>query len=349
MSWGHRAIALLAAFGSATWLDGKGIGPVGVVAAAVLAYLAARWTLGWLARTRDWVRYESRRSQRCPECGQRIRLLAGDWILTCHRCGWRAGKPGLRWLTRSVPAQQLKRTVRGPTVVVAVAAAVVLAGLLVPAVPAVVSEDGQPVVDGVEAVGSVVLDPGEDEPVDQGDDADPATTSDGKDDAGGTPTVPSTDLDPPPGPSTLAERIDPARVEELIFAQQNAIRAERGLGEFSWDDELDAAASAHAADMAEREFYNHTNPDGVDVQDRYDGCGNAWSENIAKVRLGQRVNTYVGTTNLSTDTQLAENLVAQWMASDGHRAAILGEYDRSAVAIEVTEYGTVYAVVAFCR
>lgn len=42
-----------------------------------------------------------RKEGHCPNCGQSIHRCDRHWILTCHRCGWRAGYPGVRWLTHN--------------------------------------------------------------------------------------------------------------------------------------------------------------------------------------------------------------------------------------------------------
>jgi uncharacterized protein YkwD len=74
------------------------------------------------------------------------------------------------------------------------------------------------------------------------------------------------------------------------------------------DDRLTAAARKHSADMAARNYFDHTTPEGVDFATRISREGYAWSgagENIAK---GQRD---------------AHVVMTAWMNSDGHRANIL--------------------------
>lgn len=125
------------------------------------------------------------------------------------------------------------------------------------------------------------------------------------------PTSTSAPADPPAEPPTEQERLE-AEVVELT----NAERAAAGCGAVKVDDRLAAAARGHSEDMAERDFFDHTNPDGEDPWDRARAAGYDWaaSENIA---WGYRT---------------AEEVVDGWMNSDGHRRNLL---DCDVVAIGV--------------
>lgn len=104
MYWRQVALSVLAAGITYIWL--------GSVFYGVAAFAVARIGLAVVGRTRYWVARGTKgvHTEHCPKChGSRYRSR-GDWILTCHRCGWRPGWPGVRWLTRSVPAIQSKRT-----------------------------------------------------------------------------------------------------------------------------------------------------------------------------------------------------------------------------------------------
>ncbi len=64
----------------------------------------------------------------------------------------------------------------------------------------------------------------------------------------------------------------------------NTVRAENGMGPLRTSRQLNAAASAHAVDMAQNDFYGHTSPNGDSERDRmtaagYDACSSR--ENIA--------------------------------------------------------------------
>lgn len=119
MRW--RQIVPTAAFvvAGGYWAVQQGATLAAATAGAVGLYIILRWLTAWIFRTRYWYREGSRfRSTTCPDCGLSIRRQPGDWIKQCHRCGWTAGWPVVRWLTHSLPARQLRRTVVGPALVV---------------------------------------------------------------------------------------------------------------------------------------------------------------------------------------------------------------------------------------
>lgn len=106
-----------------------------------------------------------------------------------------------------------------------------------------------------------------------------------------------------PSPSGDAAEVAAARVLELV----NTERADAGCGPLRQDPELDALATAHSRDMRARDYFDHTDPDGLTPWDRADAAGVSGlaAENIAR---GQPD---------------ADAVVAAWMNSPGHRANIL--------------------------
>ncbi|MFF6777101.1 sigma-70 family RNA polymerase sigma factor [Streptomyces sp. NPDC012637] len=125
------------------------------------------------------------------------------------------------------------------------------------------------------------------------------------------PAPPRTTAPPPPSPRPTAtggsgatSSSDAAQVIELA----NAERAKAGCGPLTEHSLLTRAAQGHSDDMAARDFFDHTNPDGADPGDRVTAAGYRWStygENIAK---GQRT---------------PADVMEAWMNSPGHRANIL--------------------------
>jgi uncharacterized protein YkwD len=92
-----------------------------------------------------------------------------------------------------------------------------------------------------------------------------------------------------------------------VLALVNAERATAGCAPLTADDRLAAVARAHSADMRDRHFFSHTNPDGLDpfARARAAGIDYARAENIA---YGQPD---------------AAAVMAAWMNSAGHRQNIL--------------------------
>lgn len=88
----------------------------------------------------------------------------------------------------------------------------------------------------------------------------------------------------------------------------NSERAKEGCGPVTANSQLQTAALRHSQDMAAKDYFDHTSPDGRDPGDRITAAGYQWTtygENIAK---GQQ-----------TPAQVMEG----WMNSPGHRANIL--------------------------
>lgn len=117
-----------------------------------------------------------------------------------------------------------------------------------------------------------------------------------------SPSSPPTSLPPSPTPTGVA--VFEAAVVDLV----NDERATAGCPALTVDDWLTAAARAHSADMAARDYFSHTTPEGVAFSTRITNAGYRWSsagENIAK---GQRT---------------PQEVMTAWMNSEGHRANIL--------------------------
>ncbi|MFF4452434.1 sigma-70 family RNA polymerase sigma factor [Streptomyces goshikiensis] len=112
----------------------------------------------------------------------------------------------------------------------------------------------------------------------------------------------------PPKPSAPAPAPAPPGVAGQVIALVNKERAAAGCGPLTENSQLRSAAQGHSDDMAARNFFDHTNPDGADPGKRTTAAGYRWStygENIAR---GQ---------------QNAASVMDSWMKSPGHRANIL--------------------------
>ncbi|AXE24349.1 RNA polymerase [Streptomyces globosus] len=111
-----------------------------------------------------------------------------------------------------------------------------------------------------------------------------------------------------PGPASPAPVPAPQGPVGQVVALVNAERAKAGCGPLKDDAQLRKAAQRHSEDMASRNFFSHTAPDGSDPGERTTAAGYRWAtygENIAR---GQST---------------AESVMNSWMNSDGHRANIL--------------------------
>lgn len=111
---------------------------------------------------------------------------------------------------------------------------------------------------------------------------------------------------PPPAPA-VPTRTEVELAEAKVVELTNGERAAHGCPALAADDRLGAAARAHSADMAARNYFDHVSQDGRSFVDRVKAAGypSPGAENIA---AGQRT---------------AEAVVKGWMDSPGHRANIL--------------------------
>jgi len=108
--------------------------------------------------------------------------------------------------------------------------------------------------------------------------------------------------------------------ETQMLALVNGARAAHGLAALVMDGEMVAVARAHSADMRDRDFFAHTNPDGTDPFDRMRAAA------ITYRRTGENL-------ALAGTVPRAHDLL---MDSDGHRRNILNA-DFGRVGIGIVE------------
>ncbi|MFI5754107.1 CAP domain-containing protein [Streptomyces sp. NPDC051569] len=125
-------------------------------------------------------------------------------------------------------------------------------------------------------------------------------------------------------PEAPAAPAGPNAAESAVLTLVNKERARVGCGPLRADSGLGALAQNFSDDMAERGFFDHTDPDGKTPWDRADKAGvkNLGGENIAR---GQAT---------------AQAVMDAWMNSEGHRANILNcDYTRIGVGVRTGSGG----------
>ncbi|MGM1063772.1 CAP domain-containing protein [Saccharothrix sp. Mg75] len=120
----------------------------------------------------------------------------------------------------------------------------------------------------------------------------------------GTTTTETRESSTAPTTTTTEAPVSP---QAEVVALVNDARELAGCEPLTVDERVTAAARDHTSDMADRDYFSHTTPEGVDFAQRMRSAGypNPGGENIAK---GQRS---------------AEQVMKAWMNSDGHRRNIL--------------------------
>ena len=112
--------------------------------------------------------------------------------------------------------------------------------------------------------------------------------------------------------------VDVAAWEQEVFDLVNQIREENGLNPFVYNETLAETARAHSQDMIDRNFFDHTNPDGKSPFDRMRENGLSYS---------------MAAENIAVGYPSPEAVVEGWMNSEGHRANILGNCEELGVGL----------------
>ena len=97
--------------------------------------------------------------------------------------------------------------------------------------------------------------------------------------------------------------------ETALFRLANCERRARGLSELSCDMRLVALGRQHSADMRDRDYFSHVNPQGQGPFERMDAVGLAYRAAAENIGLAPTV----------------AHAHRGWMDSDGHRQNVLRE------------------------
>jgi uncharacterized protein YkwD len=135
---------------------------------------------------------------------------------------------------------------------------------------------------------------------------------------------------------------NPEALRQEALALVNQARRESGLPALRINAAVNAAAQAHAEDMARRGFYNHRSPERRDVLDRFRANGGAgWAA------IGENIATCHN--NCTADSGQLRHFQGQWMRSAGHRRNILDARFAGFGFGIASAGGKVYAVQTFVR
>ena len=144
---------------------------------------------------------------------------------------------------------------------------------------------------------------------------------------------------------TTRNDINVSSVEYLLGLKLNDYRTTSEVNRLVRDPRLARIARHHSYDMATRNFFNHTNPDGETFSDRVQNsnyaCGGG-GENIAMV--GWK------TDSAQTEEELAELIMRGFIESPEHNTGMLRP-NLTTVGIEiyVREDGRTYATMDLCE
>jgi uncharacterized protein YkwD len=105
----------------------------------------------------------------------------------------------------------------------------------------------------------------------------------------------------PPAPTAVAPDGAVREYERLA----NAHRASVGCAALRWDGATGAVAQKHASDMARRDYFSHTNPEGQSPFDRLRAAGVTYTAAAENIAFGYPT---------------AAAVLQGWVDSPGHRA-----------------------------
>lgn len=124
-------------------------------------------------------------------------------------------------------------------------------------------------------------------------------------------------------PAPLAMANTDSLMENEVVDLVNEHRAKAGCDPIVVDARLEKAAEEHSTDMAERNYFGHTTPEGLTFRDRIQSAGYANPQTAENIARGQRD---------------AKQVMDSWMDSPGHRANILN-CDLTRVGMGLDENG----------
>ncbi len=134
----------------------------------------------------------------------------------------------------------------------------------------------------------------------------------------------------PPAKASPAPDLEELR--DQIVEAHNEIRIAAKLNSLSFSKKLNAAAQAHALDMAEQHKMSHRGSKGSTLTDRVKAQGYRFR------RAGE---------NVATGRYSVERLMKGWMDSPPHKRNILGGFSQIGVGCAIDENGKRYWCVNF--
>ncbi len=125
---------------------------------------------------------------------------------------------------------------------------------------------------------------------------------------------PETEVSPP-----ADENQAPTPESSPMLLAVNALRTEGcrcgnknmpAVPPLKWNNKLEKAATGHAKDMSNNDFFNHTGSNGSQVGDRAKSAGYTWSA------IGE---------NIAWGKHTVKSVVQSWMESPGHCQNMMGK------------------------
>jgi|GEM_PF-1542663 len=147
-----------------------------------------------------------------------------------------------------------------------------------------------------------------------------------------------------------------AEIEEGVERRLNEYRRQQGVGELEMSPALKDTARSYSRDMGQRNFYSHTNPEGLAAKQRVvpavSGC-DATGENIHQVWVNRKYRApSQGVVMFDNQQEVIDFLMESWKASSGHNRNMLNSrWEMGGVGVYVEDNGNtakIFATQHFC-
>ena len=163
-----------------------------------------------------------------------------------------------------------------------------------------------------------------------------------------TPTPKPTSVQPvlPPQPPKIDILLLESQVHNLI----NAERVKNNLKPVAWNSSLRVIAQNHSKDMALRNYFNGTTPEGLTVSQQYNQAGfTNWTSAVEIIFKCSQINTRYYTNGVLTYTkyysqdEIASLAVNNWMESTSSSNSILkSDITNEGIGIDISQDYEVY-------
>jgi uncharacterized protein YkwD len=157
-------------------------------------------------------------------------------------------------------------------------------------------------------------------------------------------------------------RVDLKTVEKMIHDRINQERLKHNLPTIRWDDALSRVARSHSKDMAARNYFSHTSPEGHGYAYRYQKNGYACGITVDGVILTGAENIFqvppdalasMDGEGLKHDRYIRERIAAsavqEWLTGPNERKNILSPtWQREGIGISIGPDDRIVITLNFC-
>lgn len=146
--------------------------------------------------------------------------------------------------------------------------------------------------------------------------------------------------------------VDVAEIERLIHEEMNERRRRNGVDTLAWNQSLQRVARYKSWDMAQRDYFEHTGPNGTthhELRARYGTDCTHDGQNIYISEFPDWVSIKSRKDDLQSSRNIASDTVNLLLNSSGHRENALDpDYDSEGIGVFVDGNGSVYVTQELC-